>query len=506
MNNKLRNFVLLAFVAFTLGSCVEGLLTEEPTNFVAPETFYKNINDAEIALAGAYNALQDGRTYNNLGVAVNWGWKGTDMTNMPPWEKTSRKVTHLYQITPTVPSVRDTWAGLYEGINQINSVVDRVAAMSDDLILAEDKNRILAEAKFCRAILYFGAVKIYENIPLLKNETLDLNDLNVSQASQEDVYAFIVEDLQFGIEHLEEGQGGGRATKGACQGLLGKVYLKMAGFPLNQSDKYALAMEQFDAVVQSGVYRLLPNYGDVFIYTNDNNDEIVFSVNFEGPGIGEGSGQGSYMGPNGSQENGGGWGTEYINTDFANSYEETDVRLAQNVCKFNVNDNNWPDNPDAIQPGGAAGWRPWKWHKPKPNNFLYDSPFDVQFLRYADVLLSYAEALNGANGGPDALAYSLLNAVTDRASASRWPEGLSQSEFVDVLVMERAKELCFEGHRKDDLVRMNRLKEVVMAVDQADLWSADGNPGDEFDDHEYIWPIPQAELDLNPNLVQNPGY
>ena len=498
-------WLLLLPLAFGLNSCVDELLTEEPTTFVAPETFYKNFAEAEIAVMGAYSTLQDGWTFNILGAPVHWGNKGVDEINSPNWAGGGRREMHLYQLTPSLGAIEELWRGHYRGINTANGVVDRINAMTEDQISSDSRDVLVAEAKFVRSILYFSAVKIWENIPLIRNEVLSLENLDIPQAPTAEVYDFIVEDLKFAAEVLPEGQGGGRATKGAAQALLGKVYLQMAGFPLKQSDKFALAAEQFREVIDSRVYRLLDDYGEVFIWTNDNNDEIVFTIGFEGPGLGEGSAVGSYMGPNGSQQNGGGWGTEYINLEFAKSYDQADVRFEQNVARINVND----AVPNII---GEPAWRPWKWKKPKPNNFLYDSPFDFQYLRYADVLLSYAEALNGANGGPTQDAYDAINQVRARARGGANPSevlpdlaGMGQQEFLEAVMRERRWELCFEGHRRDDLIRTEMLESTLRSINEPQ-WSSAGNPGDNFESHEVRYPIPQRELDLNPSLVQNPGY
>ncbi|MEM6321261.1 MAG: RagB/SusD family nutrient uptake outer membrane protein [Bacteroidota bacterium] len=500
---KLGLGLLLAPMLLLNSACVDELLTEEPTIFVAPETFFNDFQDAEIALIGAYSSLQSGGAFDLTGVPIHWNMKGIDELNTPGWAGGGRRELHLSQITPSLEPIERIWREHYKGINTANGVVDRISAMDADKISPESAQVLIGEARFIRSMYYFSLVKTYENVPLIKNEVLSLENLDIPQATPQEVYDFVIEDLKFAASVLPEGQGGGRATKGAAQSLLGKVYLQMTGAPLNQSDKFALAAAEFKDVIDSKVYRLLDNYGDVFIYTNDNNDEIVFTIGFEGPGLGEGSTVGSYMGPNGSQQNGGGWGTEYISHDLADSYEEGDVRFEQNVARINVN------NDDGAIIGKAA-WRPWKWQKPKPNNFLYDSPFDFQYLRYADVLLSYAEALSGANNGPTPEALDAINQVRARArggDGSVVPnfEMMSQSDFMFALQQERRRELCFEGHRKDDLIRMGIYEETVRAIDEPQ-WSNSGNPGVNFQPFHVRWPIPQRELDLNPSLVQNPGY
>ncbi|MEM9917254.1 MAG: RagB/SusD family nutrient uptake outer membrane protein [Bacteroidota bacterium] len=496
--------ILILGVGFS--ACQKDLLEEKPTNVLVASQFFQSAADAEIALNGAYNSLQNDWTFDFVGAPVHWGNKGVDELNTPNWAAGGRKELQLYQITSNMVAIENLWQGHFESINVVNGVVDRVAAMSDELIDSERRAEIIAEAKFIRAILYFSAVKIWENVPLITSETTSLNDIEVSQATPDAVYAQIISDLQEAESVLEQGQGGGRATQGAAATLLGKVYLQMTGHPLNQTDKFAMAVEQFEKVISSGVYSLQPTYSAVFDYLNEDNSETIFAVKFDGPAMNDdGSSVGSYMGPNGSQANGGGWGTEYINQDLVASYDGNDDRLCHNVAKHNVNNCNTNFCEDASCDIGACGYRPWKWHKPKPNTFLYDSPIDFILLRYADVLLSYAEALNKLEGGPSANAYDAVNQVTSRSNAPAMADGLDASAFADALLMERRRELCFEGHRKDDLIRFGKFKDVIMSVNES-CWSSSGNPGDNFEDHEIRFPIPQRELDLNSNLKQNTGY
>ncbi|MEM6963285.1 MAG: RagB/SusD family nutrient uptake outer membrane protein [Bacteroidota bacterium] len=506
----MKNIKILIGLIFTVvlffPSCKGDLLEEQPTNVLVASEFFTSAADAEIALNGAYDAMQSDWVFDFVGIPVHWGNKGVDELNSPNWAAGGRKELQIYQITSNMIALENLWAGCYQAVNVVNGVIDRVNDMSDDLINAEQRTRIVAEARFIRGLIYFSMVKIWENIPLITEETRSLENLNVSQVTPQEVYTQVIEDVQFAEANLEQGQGGGRVTQGAASALLGKVYLQMTGFPLNQTEMFQPAVEQFEKVINSGVYSLQPTYSAVFDYLNEDNSEVIFAVKFDGPGLnGDGSAVGSYMGPNGAQNNGGGWGTEYINQELVTSYDANDDRLCHNVAKHNVNNCDSDACIDVSCEIGACGWRPWKWHKPKPNTFLYDSPMDFIYLRYADVLLSYAEALNRLNGGPNDVAYDAVEQVTSRSNAPGIEPGLGADEFADALLRERRRELCFEGHRKDDLIRFGKFKEIIMAVNET-CWSSAGNPGQEFEDHEIRYPIPQREIDLNPSLVQNDGY
>ena len=503
------NFLIFYLSFFiTIGllvSCDDNFLTEEPTTFVNPDTFLEDTRSAETFLVGAYDAVQyiiSSGGNGQDGMRIHWGTVAADEVVIPGWEG-DRKLMFLQQVTPSNVTVGNLWRFLYEGVNVTNSVVDRIGAMTADQIDAEDQNRMIAEARFLRATLYFDLVVAWENVPLVKNEVISLDNLDVPQSSPAEVYDFIIEDLLFAETHLREEQGNGRATKGAVQAMLGKVYLQMTGFPLNQKDKFGLAAEKLEAVMNSGVYDLLPVYSNVFDLNNEQSVEMVFSIGMDGPGLGEGGLLSTFYGPNGSVNNGGGWGTCYINQEFEASYDREDVRLKQNVAKHNQNDDVFVDGNNPVS------WRGWKHHAEKPNNYPNDTPFDNPYIRYADVLLLYAEAKLGQGQLTQDILDQTVNRV--RARARNTTDAVpdlqlgSDEEMLLALLDERRKELCLEGWRRGDLIRFGKYKEYVLAIDQGG-WSTAGNPGPNYEDHEIRWPIPEAELVLNDKLVQNPGY
>jgi len=255
---KHSNYKITFFLVFGLflGACNEDFLVEDPSVFVNPDSFLEDKRSAEIFLIGAYDAVQypisSGGNGNDKGLAIGWGTLGTDEVVVPGWEK-DNKLVFLHQLTPSTDLVYRTWQGLYRAGNICNSVIDRVGAMSPDQIDEESKNYIIAQARFLRATVYFGLVVPWENVPILREEVVSLDNLEVPQSSPEETYNFIIEDLTFAKNNLPAEQGGGRATKGAAQALLGKVYLQMTGFPLNQSDKFELAEQELSDVMSSGV-------------------------------------------------------------------------------------------------------------------------------------------------------------------------------------------------------------------------------------------------------------
>lgn len=507
--------LLFSVILISIVSCSDDYLKENPTTFVDPSALVVDKDGAAIYLVGAYAAVQEsvssGVGYNsNVGWAVHWGTMATDEVVVPGWAG-DRKLIFLQQVTPNNATVTNIWNNLYVSVNQVNSVVDRISALTADQIDLNDRDAMVAEAKFLRATIYFALVTTWENIPLIKNETTDLNNLNVSQSTPQEVYDFIIEDLKFASSNLEAKQGGGRVTKGAAQSLLGKVYLQMTGFPLNQADKFELAEKELEKVINSGVYNLLPNYPEVFQLDFEQSNEMVFSIGMDGPGSNEGGILSTFYGPNGNVQNGGGFGTCYVNAASVAKYDTNDIRLLNNIAKHNAN--NWTPAEGMNNPAAWGNtdwqWRGWKWHAAKPNGYTNDTPFDNPYIRYADVLLMYAEALNGQGILTQTNIDNTVNLIRARArmNATAVPDMVlgSQTANADELLDERYKELILEGWRRNDLIRFGKYKEAILGINQSG-WTTSGNPGPNYEDFEIRWPIPDAEIKLNPSLVQNPGY
>jgi starch-binding outer membrane protein, SusD/RagB family len=521
-NIKCYKWTLSLLALFLLNSC-EDNLKENPENFTTTDVLLVDIKGAELYLNGAYNAAKilgygghkDPISNNDIqGWATMWGSVATDEVAIASFNNNELEL-YKQTLTPTSSRVRQMWENSYFAINRINSTVDRIGAMTDAQIPPEDRANFVAQAKFLRAGLYFDMVVAWENIPLLKNEIKDLSNseaLKVKQASPKEVYEFIIQDLQEAEAVLPVAQGAGRATKGAAQSLLAKVYLQMTGFPLNETDKFGLAKEKLQKVITSGTYAILDNYSDVFALEKEQNKEIVFAIGHAGPGLNQGGLVSSYYGPNGSLNNGGGWNSGYINLEFEASYDRKDVRLRQNVAKHNANDytpdqgfsnpNSWSNQPDS--------WKAWKWFRPRNNTWANDTPFDSPYIRYADVLLLYAEALNGQGILTQTDIDQTVNVLRKRArgiNATAVPDMVLSNSAANAteILLERRHELCFEGWRRHDLIRFGVYEATIKAIDEVGTNRGD-NPGPFYTPDKIRWPIPNSEILINTNLIQNKGY
>jgi len=478
-----------------LVSCFQDILEEKPTSFVSPSNFYQNETDAQAALNGAYAPLID--LYNSTGYGMMYGDHGTDLLTFRPGHPLLTGVGS-FAITSQEPRCQNLWEDHYDWIKRINSVLTHVPDIDMNEIT---KGRILGEAYFLRALAYFNLVRAWGDVPLVLQGLNDLKSINVPRTASVEVYAQIISDLKNAETMLENVANNQRATSGAAKALLGKVYLQMAGAPLNRSENNQLAVEKLKEVIQSNVYTLLPSYSDVFAWDNENNNEIIFAVQYLDGGLGLGGNYGRMYGPVGNYVDGGAIAFHNINTEFALSFNPKDSRLAQNVAKFNISTGKAiPD------PKKSGGWRPWKWHKPVPVPYgQNDDPIDFPVLRYSDVLLMYAEAVNNVNNGPTEEAYQMVNMVRNRANLANLETSLSKAEFLDALIDERSWELCYEGHRRSDLIRTGKLIDKVKAI-PSNTQYLEYRAAENIKDFHVLWPIPQREMDLNPNLVQNPGY
>lgn len=383
------------------------------------------------------------------------------------------------------------WNSSYIGINRANAVLDRVPAvdMNENM-----KSRILGEARFIRALMFFNLVRAFGDVPIREKETTDLN-ISWQREPSAEVYELIISDLELAKAALPENypaSEAGRATKGAAQALLAKVYITMAGEPLNDESKWALAVTELEAIINSGTYALFENYGDIFDVSLQNGMEHIFSIQFKKGGFNEGSLYNTFWSPRG---NGGLTplsGLEDIMAvpEFYETFRDDDIRKEITFLTQYVN----PSTGDTVRYPSSALSVPacWKYFDPNGTGWR-DNDNNWLLLRYADVLLMYAEALNEVNNGPTEQAYEAINLVRERAGLEGL-SGMDEQTFRQAVYQERSWELSYEGHRWYDLVRQGRFVEVMSAY------------GFDPDPRYTLFPIPIDQIILNPDIRQNNGY
>ncbi len=495
MSNSLtfKGIILSIVLTLIMGSCND-ILEEDPQDQVFATNFFQNENDAIGAVNAIYAALNStsiGPTFGGVYHSTHWviqGLASDEMNNRQAGTPQNDQL-ETFQFNASNSTIFDMWIQLYRALSFANFAL---SGIPDSPINEDIKTRLVGEASFLRGILYFELVRLFGEVPMILE---DEDEIRPSKNSVEEIYTQIISDLNIAVNGLPQsydaGNGLGRATWGAAKSAMARVYLTRG--------EWQLAADNALDVINSGNYALWPDFADAFRIANENGQETVFGV-----GFGDGGGSISFwevgqfnvrLLPRSLTTvipgvNAQGW--QVATQDLYDSYETGDRRRD---VTFMTDVGGTPlDDPYIRKYWDDIG-------EPQAGNTEADFPL----IRYSDVLLMYAEALNEINGGPTADAYNAINQVRQRARFDGTQDqpvladlvGLSQSEFSDAVLLERRKEFVAEGHRWFDLVRTGKLQELVPVA----------KPGVTPQSYHVLFPIPLEEIDLNQNLLpQNDGY
>ena len=271
---KIKSFVIV-FVTLGLFSSCEKLLEENPKDRILPSNFFATESDAISAVNAVYGILnaKSSGTFGGVYHSNYWIIQGlaSDEMNNEMAGAVNEEALEQFAHTPDNTVIFDVWQNIYSGIFYANFAVDGITPME----IEEDlKNRLLGEARFLRAILYFDLVRMFGEVPLVTYE--NQSDLSPDKASTDEIFTFILEDLAFAKANLPEsypaGNGLGRATWGAATAMLGRVNL--------WTGDYAAAVTNLEEVIDSGLYDLYPDFRDAFQIENENGQETVFGIGF----------------------------------------------------------------------------------------------------------------------------------------------------------------------------------------------------------------------------------
>ncbi|WP_027067877.1 RagB/SusD family nutrient uptake outer membrane protein [Maribacter sp. Hel_I_7] len=459
--------------------------------------------DVDFLLNASYDNLRS--IFNADAYLSYWGDTGTDILKANPNFDSNLVDLDAYSFNAQSTIVNQVWTEHYIQIRGVNLGIDYLLDSSNVVTSEIDRKELEANFKFLRSLLYFNLIKIYGNPLLSITAEIDLSGPPNYPQNPNTTFAQIEDDLLYAIENLPVSNSNERGNQLSARLLLAKVYMTMAGFPLNESSKYSNALEQLK--VLQGQYELMVGYNSIFNEENESsNSEIIFKITFDG-GENSKSSFNDYWGPLGISSK----DALLLVSGFENSFNKAlsfenpvsfpieieDNRFKNTIATFSISGGSIVNEED------PKNWRPLKWYNGELPDANFESiSFDYPLLRYADVLLLLAEAENEVNG-PTPLAYAAINQVRERAfgnTENNVPGNLNKEQFFNIIYLERKLELCFEGYRRDDLVRWNKLQDVIDNFNSTNDFSKDYQP------HEYIWPIPQSEIDLNPNAIQNPGY
>ncbi len=493
----MKNIIPFLFIVVGLSSCKKWL-EESPKSVITTNQYYKTQQDAQSAVNGIYYFLYPpftggGRNYSYAMLELVTGQfrtvsEGNDLTNVYSLRQNSAS-----------PLLQQWFTAAYQGIEAANLVIAHVPDIAMDETL---KKSMVGEAKFLRAYYYYTLVNIFGDVPLKLKPTADASDGLIGRTPVKDIYEqAIVPDLKdaeaSGLPATPDGSG--RVSTGAAKALLAKVYLSMAGFPVGEADKFALARDKAKEVITDGNFHLFQSDGSLTWFNKlnnpdfDNKEEQIFSINFGLDIVNnilpiELYPKGVSFNRNGYVNND--MGLLYPETSFLASYDPSDLRRQENGFFF-----------DTINVDGVKYNFPWSLYKFFDKNLLNNAPRsgkDFPLIRYADVLLTYAEAQNEADGSPNADAYTAVNSIRHRAGLPDL-SGLSQSAFRTAVWKERVWELCAENKAWYDIVRTHKIFDAAHGafVDAVGFVLPSGAT---FQTANLQFPIPLSEVQVNPLL------
>ena len=491
-NIKIALFSL--FALFATSSCNDDFLDRTQPDTINTGNYPKTAEELATIVNGAYQPLQRPKLYNmrmwtsdifagNSIVGAGGGDDGIETTQL------SNFVTSTDN-----QGVLDLWRGPWPGILSANIIINTAPKLNID---ETSKNRSMGEAYFLRAHYYFILVRFFGDVPLVTTPQDVNGDLYPARAPKADIYNLIVSDLEKAIQLLPTKQQysdteKGRASKGAAIGALAKVYLTLGNW-----QKVVDLTTQLEGMG----YALNPDYADNFNVNKENGVESLFEVQYASDGgydfwsnENQASWASTFMGPRGANFVGGGWGWNQPTQEFVNSYEAGDNRKAKTIFYAGCPDY---DGKEYKASYSLTSYNVKKFLVPLSAFPSYDnSPLNFPIMRYSEVLLMKAEALNEL--GQTSLAAAPLNLVRARAGLGNVSSGLSQVAFREKVLHERRMELAFEGQRWFDLVRVNNGQYGLDFLHSIGRTNATSK--------YLLLPIPQIERDRNANLTQNPGY
>ncbi|WP_209401427.1 RagB/SusD family nutrient uptake outer membrane protein [Pseudozobellia sp. WGM2] len=503
--HKLLNAFLLGFVLIVFlisNGCTKFLTQTDPSN-ITLDNFYTTAEQAQSVVDATYADLRpiyDGGGFGGspwLMLEFPTGLSNTTIFGSAgsinfPIRNLSMTADNQYLTT--------FWRSHYRGIANANVAIAKLPDIEMD---ENQKNRLLGEARFLRAYYYFNLVRLFGDVPLIL-EPLDLSSeqLNPKNASAVDIYDAIVDDLEYAENSgLPFTDMNGRVSLGAVKTLMASVYLTMAGYPLQAgSNYYTLAKDKASEIINSDMFYLFNTYADLRNKDAENIGENIFMVQYDE----------SIANRNGFQQlllpasvaislYSANTGMIYPTAEFLESYEAGDKRTQEKEFYYR----EFTLASDRTETVTLEDWFIYKWFDPVAHTETALSGLNWPLFRYAEVLFIFAEASNEIDG-PTEDAFNAINAIRERAELTPL-SGLNQEEFRKAILLEKWHEMCFENKTWFDMVRLRKAYNFTTGA------------FDDFVGHEFVFgpiltennllfPIPEAEIQNNENLIQNPGY
>lgn len=531
MKKMIAKFGLLVAMVCATGC---NMLDMEPTDVILYEDFYTNEQDIDCALRGVYATLASTSLYGGdmlarMGLSADIGYEAYS---------TDEGTVGYYDVVTTDTKILNYWRGFYAGINSANMLLENLdkAEMEDEL----KREQVRSEARFLRAYFHFMLTIRFGDIPLMMHspKSCQLIDLQIPQTSQREVYLEVIKEMTESIANLPtatEVESPGRIYKTAAYGILARVCLYMAGKPIEELGMYARAKAYAKEVIDSGLHELNPDYEQIFInLIQDKYDikESMWEVEFWGNNetsynavagrVGRDNGIGVSSSNKRHEELGYSIGALRATHNYIEMFDPADTRYEWTIAPFTYDSDGNEEEQDANYWIRYCGkFRRSYELGTKGVNY---TPTNFPLLRYADVILMYAEAVGAdENSTADevAVAGELLNQVRRRGfgkditvpDATVDAEVGDRNALYDAACAERPLELGFELLRKDDLIRWgvfyNNMRDIYPTIPSSytsSYYVAARLYYSNVSARDVLWPIPYYEMSLNKLLEQNYGW
>ncbi|MFD1768645.1 RagB/SusD family nutrient uptake outer membrane protein [Sphingobacterium suaedae] len=482
-------------------------LNQQPISDPTSETFFQTENDFVQGLNAVYSAT---RTYPdrllNLSETRSDNLYAVSDGGVRDWEG----INSFHKTIDANPYVEEAWEGNYIGIFRANNYLEQLTTKGETVILDADvRRRMEGEVRFLRAFYYFDLLRYFGKVPLIDHVVTAAEAKTIPRSEVTILYDFIIQDLMTAINYLPApstyaAEDKGRVNSYAARMLLGLVYMTRSGPTLGidgaglNSNEWGKAVEQFDEIIASGEFELLPTYSAVFDYNNERNKEVIFNIEYATgatPAVGatfpwvlvpdtwfQSLGFG----------NQGGLTIRPVAQDLLDRYADADVRKSFNI-QSGFSNGSAVETRSFVKKFVDITKVPTTSRTDWPNNFIV--------FRYADLLLLKAECvLNGAPGNATTDVDEVVNQIRSRAGLTEPLVAVTKTQLLE----ERRREFIGEGSRWFDLIRSGTVEQTMNAwIDQEDT----GGQMQDFQINYVLYPIPQSELNNAPGLYeQNQGY
>jgi hypothetical protein len=484
---------ILVLIPLIIISCVKDL-KEDPKGVLSPSTLFASGSGIQLAANNLGNQMAN-LVYNSDWHLVPY-MGGDDITSQPASNKQDWREVDIFGATDGNIGLANIWAGYYATIRAANAIISNIQFSTAEKSINDD---CLGQAYFYRALCYSFLTRIWGKVPLIDKYSGEI-DYTLVPAEVNNIYTLIVNDCQkaetlLPITRSDGSYPGARPLRGAAKALLSQVYLTMAGWPIKQPSNYALAAAKAKEVMDSAsVYGYqLEDIHDLWSWANNyTNHECIFGMYY--CNTAEGGWSGTMASPPGDRpEEEGGWADYYAEISFFNKFPAGPRKNITYQTRIKIDANTvvpWNDSRTLRQ-------HPY-FHKYTDDRDSLDwwGSRTQQIIRYAEVLLTYAEA-KSMSGGVDASAYNAVNLIRSRAGLPDLTPGLSATDFRDSVVAERGWE--FAGGEPAshwfDLIRLEKVEDAALNRDSKEL-VLKHTPTKS----DYWMPLPSVDKSLNPNL------